>query len=43
MITTRTLDAITILDLHGPLVNGSADAARGTATTTDDVRVAFGE
>ena len=36
MITTRTLDAITILDLHGPLVNGSADAALRKA-----IRLAF--
>src|SRR3978361_263769 len=36
MITTRPLDAITILDLHGPLVNGSADAALRKA-----IRLAF--
>lgn len=27
MITTRTLDAATILDLHGPLTAGNEDAA----------------
>ena len=27
MLTTRTLDAITILDLHGPLAAGREDAA----------------
>jgi anti-sigma B factor antagonist len=36
MIQTRTLDAITILDLHGPLAAGRDDAALRTA-----VRVAF--
>ena len=36
MIGTRTLDAITILDLHGPLAAGQGDAALRTA-----VRVAF--
>jgi anti-sigma B factor antagonist len=36
MIKTRTLDAITILDLHGPLAAGQDDAALRTA-----VRLAF--
>ena len=36
MITTRTLDAITILDLHGPLGAGQQDAALRQA-----IRVAF--
>ena len=36
MIQTRTLDAITILDLHGPLAAGRDDTALRTA-----VRVAF--
>jgi len=36
MITTRTLDTITILDLHGPLAAGHEDAALRKA-----VRLAF--
>ena len=36
MIKTRTLDAITILDLHGPLAAGQNDFALRTA-----VRLAF--
>jgi anti-sigma B factor antagonist len=36
MITTRTLDTTTILDLHGPLAAGQEDAALRNA-----VRVAF--
>ena len=34
MINTRTLDAITILDLHGPLIAGSDDAALRKAIRT---------
>jgi anti-anti-sigma factor len=36
MITTRTLDTITILDLHGPLAAGAEDASVRQA-----VRLAF--
>ena len=36
MLTTRTLDAITILDLHGPLAAGQEDAALRKA-----IRLAF--
>jgi len=36
MITTRTLDRITILDLHGPLAAGQEDAALRKA-----IRLAF--
>jgi anti-sigma B factor antagonist len=36
MITTRTLDTVTILDLHGPLVSGLSDAELRKA-----IRLAF--